>query len=180
ERHVLTLLPALAARGLEPAFVGLDDTAGAPDPFYEELGRSGVPFVRLPCPRDLDPGLAARAVGAVRSFAPALLPTLLVRAHLFGALVPRVPLVSTKHNDDRFRLGPFRYAERLLARRAARVIAITEALRRFNVERVGLPARKVEVVHYGLDELPAPWAANPELPLPEGARILVSIARLAE
>ena len=36
ERHLLTLLPALAAQGLEPAFVGLD-AGGDPAPFYAEL-----------------------------------------------------------------------------------------------------------------------------------------------
>jgi glycosyltransferase involved in cell wall biosynthesis len=58
------------------------------------------------------------------------------------------------------------------------VLAITEALRRFNVERVGLPAEKVVTVHYGLDELPAPWAPNPELGLPADARVLLAVARL--
>jgi hypothetical protein len=88
-----------------------------------------------------------------------LVHTHLVHADVYGALgAPR--LVSTKHNDDPFRAGAFRYVERALARRAAKIIAITSALARFQVERVGLPAEKVEVVHYGLDDLPAPWGAN--------------------
>ena len=37
ERHLLTLLPALAERGLDVRFVGLDNPAGKPDPFYAEL-----------------------------------------------------------------------------------------------------------------------------------------------
>ena len=73
----------------------------------------------------------------------------------------RAALVSTKHNDDPFRRGPFRFVERALTRRARRVIAITEALRRFCVDAVGLPAEKVEVVHYGLDALPEPWGDEP-------------------
>ena len=40
------------------------------------------------------------------------------------------------------------------------MIAITESLRRFCVDEVGLPAAKVEVVHYGLDALPEPWGDN--------------------
>lgn len=183
ERHVLTLLPALAERGVEPAFVGLDDPAAEPQPFYDELAAAGVPFVRLSCPRDLDPLLARRVVRAVRAFRPDLVHTHLVHADVYGALAAvaaGAALVSTKHNDDRFRLGPFRFVERGLARRASRVIAITEALRSFTVERVGLPADKVEVVRYGLDRLPEPWGTGRPLELPAGAPVLLAIARLAD
>ena len=34
ERHLLTLLPALAAAGIEPVFLGLDDPDGVLEPFY--------------------------------------------------------------------------------------------------------------------------------------------------
>ena len=37
ERHLLTLLPALAERGIDVRFLGLDDTSRAPDPFYDDL-----------------------------------------------------------------------------------------------------------------------------------------------
>jgi glycosyltransferase involved in cell wall biosynthesis len=178
ERHLLTLLPALAARGVEPVFLGLDDPAGEPEPFYRALG---VERVRLACPRDLDPALAWRVRRELRRLRPDLVHTHLVHADVYGAVgAGRAPLVSTKHNDDRFRLGPFRYVERALARRAAGVIAITEALRRFCVERVGLPPGKVEVVRYGLDELPEPWGEGPEVPVPPEARVLLCVGRLAE
>jgi glycosyltransferase involved in cell wall biosynthesis len=174
ERHLLTLVPALAARGVELHVVGLDDPAADPDPFYRELA---VPYTRLLCRRDLEPGLPRRLARAVRSAD--LLHTHLVHADVYGALVPGVPLVSSKHNSDPFRAGPFRFVERALARRARRVIAISDAVRRFNVEQVGLPADKVEVVHYGLDELPRPWGPDEPLALPAGARVLLCVARLA-
>ena len=174
ERHLLTLLPALAERGLDVRFVGLDNPAAAPEPFYAELT---VPFERLSCRWDFDSRLVRRLRRALRGAD--LVHTHLVHADVHGALAARAPLVSTKHNDDRFRLGPYRYVERLLTRRFRRVIAISDALRTFTVERVGLPSDKVEVVHYGLDELPEPWGENPELELPEGARVLLCVARLA-
>jgi glycosyltransferase involved in cell wall biosynthesis len=180
ERHVLTLLPALAERGIEVAFVGLDDPAADPEPFYRELGASGTPYTRLICKRDVQPGLPFKLIRAVFELKADLLHTHLVHADAYGALVPGVPLVSTKHNDDPFRIGAFRNVEQTLARRARRVIAISEALRRFTVEQVGVPADKVEVVRYGLDELPRPWGANPSLGLPAGARVLLCVARLAQ
>jgi glycosyltransferase involved in cell wall biosynthesis len=174
ERHLLTLLPALRERGVDVSFVGLDDPSGVAEPFYEELR---VPFERLPSPRDLDPALAVRLARTLRSLRLDLVHTHLVHADVYGALAPGVRVVSTKHNPDPFRRGSFRYVERALARRAARVIAISEAVRRFTVEEVGLPPGKVEVVHYGLDELPAPWSENPRLALRDP--LLLAVCRLA-
>lgn len=177
ERHLIALLPALAARGHDVTFVGLDDPAWDAEPFYE---RVGVPARRLSCPRDADPLLARRLRHTLRTLEPEVVHTHLVHADLYGALASaRAPwaLVSTKHNDDPFRAGAFRFAERALTRRTDRVVAITDALARFSVEQVGLPREKVEVVHYGLDELPAAWGAGAE---PPDGRYLLAIARLTE
>ncbi len=172
ERHLLTLLPALAERGVDVRFLGLDDPSRAPDPFYEALT---VPYERVRAPRDVDPVLAWQVRRAARQAD--LVHTHLVHADVYGALGAR-RLVSTKHNDDPFRAGPFRFVERALARRAARVIAITDSLARFQVERVGLPAAKVEVIHYGLDDLPQAWGANPPDPVPPDAKVLLCVCRL--
>ena len=183
ERHLLALLPALARLGLEPFFLGLDDPAAAPDPFYARLDAAGVPAFRLAWPRDVDPALARRVVRSVSGLRPDLVHTHLVHADVYaGAAAARLglPLVSTKHNDDRFRTGPFRFVERLLTRRARKVIAITHALARFQIEQVGLPREKLTVVHYGLDELPEPWGENPHVELPDGARVLLAVARLVQ
>ncbi|HKC21784.1 MAG TPA: glycosyltransferase family 4 protein [Gaiellaceae bacterium] len=172
ERHLLTLLPALAERGIDVRFLGLDDPARAPDPFYDALT---VPYERLRAPRDVDPALAVLVRRAVREAD--LVHTHLVHADVYGALGAR-RLVSTKHNDDPFRARAFRYVERALARRAARIIAITQALARFQIERVGLPADKVEVIHYGLDDLPPAWGTNPPDTVPPEARVLLCVCRL--
>jgi glycosyltransferase involved in cell wall biosynthesis len=172
ERHLLTLLPALAERGLDVRFLGLDDPGRAPDPFYAALT---VPYERLSARRDVDPRLALRVRRVVRSAD--LVHTHLVHADVYGALGART-LVSTKHNDDPFRAGAFRFVERALARRAARIITITQALARFQVERVGLPPGKIEVVHYGLDDLPPAWGVNPADAVAADARILLAVSRL--
>jgi glycosyltransferase involved in cell wall biosynthesis len=172
ERHLLTLLPALAERGLDVRFLGLDDPGRAPDPFYAALT---VPYERLSARRDVDPRLALRVRRVVRSAD--LVHTHLVHADVYGALGART-LVSTKHNDDPFRAGAFRFVERALARRAARIITITQALARFQVERVGLPAGKIEVVHYGLDDLPPAWGVNPADAVAADSRILLAVSRL--
>ena len=172
ERHLLTLLPALADRGVDVRFLGLDDTARAPDPFYTALR---VPFERVEAPRDVDLRLAMRVRRAVRRAD--LVHTHLVHADVYGAFGAR-RLVSTKHNDDPFRTGLFRFVERALARRAARIVAITHALARFQLERVGLPGTKVEVIHYGLDDLPSAWGTNAHDDVPDDARVLLAVCRL--
>jgi glycosyltransferase involved in cell wall biosynthesis len=181
ERHVLELLPTLRARGIDARFLGLDDTRAAPKPFYEALAGRGVPFERLPCPRDIDPGLARRVSALARRLRPDLVHTHLVHADVYGAVAASrsgARLVSTKHNDDPFRSGVARFGERLLTRKAERVICITEALARFNRDVVGLSPEKLRVVHYGLDAPPQAWGApgGPELP-PE-SRVLLAVTRL--
>jgi len=175
ERHLLTLLPALAERGIEPVFIGLDDPAWNPSDFY---GALRVPAVRLPAPRDLDPLLLARLLRALDAD---VVHTHLVHGDVYGgvaAKLRRTALVSTKHNDDPFRTGPFRYVERALSRAADRVVTISDSLRRFTVDRVGVPAKKVETIRYGLDEPPPAWGDNPPDPIPAGARVLLSVSRL--
>jgi len=174
ERHLLTLLPALAERDVDVSFLGLDDPSRAPDPFYERLS---VPYERIPAPRDVDPMLLARVARAVRRNRPELVHTHLVHADVYGALAAR-RLVSTKHNDDPFRAGAFRIVERALAARAARIIAITDALARFQIERVGIPARKLVTIHYGLDDLPEAWGAKPADDVPVDARVVLAVCRL--
>ena len=177
ERHLLALLPALAERGLDPVFVGLDDPAWDPADFY---GALTVPALRLRSPRDVDPLLFARLVRSLRA---EVVHTHLVHADLYGGLAARVrgaQLVTTKHNDDPFRTGPFRYLERGLAKLADRVIAITDSLRAFTIEQVGVPEAKVQTIHYGLDGLPAPWGDNPPDDVPQDARILLAVSRLTQ
>lgn len=180
ERHLLTLLPALRALGIDARFLGLDDPKGEPEPFYAELAAGGVPYARVTMPRDFAPVVALRVARVVRGSAD-LVHTHLVHGDLYGtlgAIAAGVPMVSTKHNDDPFRTGAFRYAERLLSRRAAKVIAITSALARFNVARVGLPPAKVVVVPYGLDE-PPPATGSP-LPVPDDVPLVLAVGRLVE
>ena len=157
--------------------VGLDDPAGETEPFYRELG---VASVRVPCPRDVDPALALRLRGELRSLGPDVVHTHLVHGDVYGGITlpPNARLVSTKHNDDPFRTGPFRAVERVLAFRAARVIAITEALARFTIERVGIPRDKVTVIHYGLDAPPRAWGENPADAVPDDVPVLLCVARL--
>ena len=182
ERHLLTLLPALRERGIDARFLGLDVPGSDAARFYAELDAAGVPSDHVRCTTDLSPRMAADVVKVVRRGRPDLLHTHLVHGDIYGSIashVTRVPFVSSRHNDDRYLLGPFRHVDRFFARRARRIIAISDAVRLF-LEQAGLPSRKLVTVHYGLDALPgAPSGLTPaDLGIAPGAPLLVAIGRL--
>ena len=181
ERHLLTLLPALRERGIDARFLGLDVTGTDADRFYRELD---APAEHVRCGHDVSPRMAVDVMRAVRAARPDLLHTHLVHADVYGAFaaaVTRTPFVSTRHNDDRYLLGPFRYVDRTLARGAQRLVAISDAVRRFLIE-AGHRAEKVETIHYGLDRLPdEPSEVTPaEAGVPEGAPLVLAAGRLVQ
>jgi glycosyltransferase involved in cell wall biosynthesis len=182
EQHLLRLLPALRARGVDATFVGLDVAGTDAGRLYERLAEAGVPFEHVRCTGDVNPWMARDVVRTLRRLEPDLLHTHLVHADVYGALaasLTRTPYVSTRHNDDRYQLGPFRYVDRAFASGARRLIAISDAVRRFLVA-AGLPDRKFETIHYGLDEMPSlPSEVTPAgAGIPDEAPLALAIGRL--
>jgi glycosyltransferase involved in cell wall biosynthesis len=183
EQHLLALLPALRERGIDARFLSLD-AGGDAERFHRALEERGIPFVRVPVGPDVSPRLARDVVRVVRRHAPDLLHTHMVHADVYGSIAAhatRVPFVSTRHNDDRYLLGPFRYVDRAFMHGARRIVAISDAVREFHV-RAGLPADRLTTIHYGLDEAPqTPSEVTPdEAGIPQDAPLLVSVARLIE
>ena len=182
EGHLLVLLPALRERGIDARFLGLDVEGSDAGRFHAELDRLGVPHRSVRCGLDASPRMLRDIVRAIRSERPDLVHTHLVHADVCGgaaARLLRIPSLSTRHNDDRYLLGPFRYVDRAFARPTRRLIAISDAVRSF-LERAGHDPAKLVTIHYGLDELraapsdPAPEAAG----VPPGAPLAVAVGRL--
>ena len=152
ERHLLTLLPALAERGVDPIFVGLDDPAWDATDFY---GALQVPAVRIMSPRDFDPLLLVRLARTLRAD---IVHTHLVHADVYGGLAARLRgtrLVSTKHNDDPFRIGPFRFVERGLSRLTAKSNLRTSSCSSTSIRVKGpsFPPREAEEISEALKEV---------------------------
>jgi len=181
EQHLLALLPALRERGVDAQFLSLD-AGGDAQRFHDALDDRGIPWERVRCGLDVSPRLGAAVTQHVRSLRPDLVHTHMVHADAYGSLaahIARLPFVSTRHNDDRYLLGPFRYVDRGLMHGVSRIVAISDAVRAFHVAS-GLPAAKLETIHYGLDETPAaPSEVTPEqLGVPPGAPLVLAIGRL--
>jgi glycosyltransferase involved in cell wall biosynthesis len=156
ETHLLALLPALRAFGVEPAVVILEDPRRPQTELRGRFAADGIPVFTLPIRWHLDPALPA---GLKRIFGRE--PFDLLHAHLphgevYGEIAlrpfPARPFIISRHNDDRFRRWlPLRTVFAPSLRRAGRVIAISQAVRRFLVEVERADAAKIEVVPYGLD-----------------------------
>jgi glycosyltransferase involved in cell wall biosynthesis len=182
EGHLLALLPALRDRGIDARFLGLDVPGTDAALFYARLDEREIPYRRVRCGLDVSPRLARDVVRSVRAERPGLLHTHLVHGDVYGSIagsLTRTPFVSTRHNDDRYLLGPFRYVDRAFASSARRLIAISEAVRVF-LERAGHDPRKLTTVRYGLDEVPAaPSDPTPaQAGVPGGVPLAVAVGRL--
>jgi glycosyltransferase involved in cell wall biosynthesis len=184
EGHLLALLPALREAGVDARFLGLDVPGTDAPRFHERLDELGVPHASVPCGSDLSPRMARDVIRALRAERPDVIHTHLVHGDVYGAVAAgrlRLPYVSTRHNDDRYLLGPFRYVDRAFARGAHRLIAISDAVRHF-LEAAGHDPAKLVTIRYGLDELPqahsdpTPAAAG----VPAGVPLLLAVGRLIE
>jgi glycosyltransferase involved in cell wall biosynthesis len=183
EQHLLQLLPAVRERGVDARVLSLD-AGGDADRFHRALDDRGVPWRRVSTRLDISPRLAGAVVRATRAERPDLLHTHMVHGDVYGSIaasVLRVPFVSSRHNDDRYLLGPFRYVDRAFMRRVRRVIAISDAVRQFLV-LTGLPEGKLSTIHYGLDELPAaPSELTPEQAgVAPDCQLVLAIGRLIQ
>jgi glycosyltransferase involved in cell wall biosynthesis len=183
EQHLLALLPALRERGIDARFLSLD-AGGDAERLHRALDARGVPWRRVPSGFDVSPRLALSVVEAVRAESPDLLHTHMVHADVYGSIAAhalRIPFVSTRHNDDRYLLGAFRYVDRAFMHGVRRVIAISDAVRDFHI-RAGLPASKIVTIHYGLDAVPdTPSELNPmEAGVPDNAPLVLAVGRLIE
>jgi glycosyltransferase involved in cell wall biosynthesis len=181
EQHLLALLPALRERGVDARFLSLDGGLDA-GRFHRALEERGVPYERVPCGVDVSPRLARDVVRAVRRTSPHLVHTHMVHADVYGSIAAhaaRRPFVSTRHNDDRYLLGPFRYVDRGFMHGVARIVAISDAVRAFHA-RAGLPAEKLVTIHYGLDDTPsAPSEPTPaDAGIPADAPLVLAVGRL--
>lgn len=170
ENHLLTLLPGLLARGADVRLLYLHEPHLPVDEFLHAAESRGIPTQRLPIRGSVDPLMTRRIARALGEHPPHIVHTHLLHADLYGipaAHLVRVDgrrpaVVSSRHNDDAFRLsGRQRALNRTLWRLTDRGIAISEAVRDFSIRVEGARPDQIETIPYGLEAPPAdPSAAR--------------------
>ncbi|MFL5738469.1 MAG: glycosyltransferase family 4 protein [Actinomycetota bacterium] len=154
ERHLLSLLPAVASCGDDVAMLVL-----TPGPevrvFLDAAAAANVETFQFPVGRDLDPRPIRGIASTIRRWRPDIVHTHLVHADLWGQIAARrcsVPSVRTVHNVQAFsRREPVRSAVRASGRLARRTIAISEHAAGFIREHSLAPSDRIEVIPYGVD-----------------------------
>jgi glycosyltransferase involved in cell wall biosynthesis len=193
ERHLLILLSALRARGVDAQLLMLVEPNNLMTEMIAEAEKRSIPAQRLVIGADWDISVIGRLRGAIRKLKPDIVHTHLIHADLFGLLAAKLSgvkvVLTGRHNDDSFRHHRVvRALNGLLWRGFSGGIAISESIRTFTMSIEDAPPDKVRVVTYGFeytapkpDELSlARKALLHELILPQEALIMGLACRLVE
>jgi glycosyltransferase involved in cell wall biosynthesis len=156
EAHLLSLLPALRARGWDVRMLMLHENEPGAWDFARALEARGVPLDAIRVRADVDPIAFLQLVGYLVRHRPELLHTHLVHAEWYALLAgaaARVPLrFTTKHGFNEFREAPyFGVADRAVASLAHVHIAISRGLARYLEDVEGFDRESFEIVHYGIE-----------------------------
>jgi glycosyltransferase involved in cell wall biosynthesis len=153
ERHLLLLLPALRARGVDARLLLLEEAARPQDALSAAMRAQDVPTERRVMRRHLDLSLTPWLVGRLRAERPSLVHAHLSHAQLYAipsAKLAGIPIITGHHNDDPFvRRFPFRQVYRQIWRMTAGGSAISAAVAAFCREIEGESADRLRIIHYG-------------------------------
>lgn len=191
ENHLLTLLPGLKERGLDIRLLILTEPDHPMNDYAAQLSVSGVVVEQTPIHGNLDLNLFNQLVRQFRSDSVDAVHTHLIHADLHGIPAARRAgiknVFTTGHNDDPFRRRwPIRLMQRWLWSQVSKGIAISDAIRKFQIKYEGAPSSRVTLIHYGLDLSRirigegARTVTRHELGLPDQAPVAGSVCRLVE
>jgi glycosyltransferase involved in cell wall biosynthesis len=191
ERHLLTLLPALRRFDVEPSVLLLVEPDKPMDDYVAMLQAREIPVVREVIHRHADPSLVGRIRRQLRQRQPDLVHTHLLHADLYGLLAAkslRLPVITSRHNDNAFRRHPImRGVNWLWWRFTDEGIAISDAIRDFCIEVENAPPVHIRTIRYGVEpdsltqDVPTARAALREsLNVPPDALIVGTMSRLIE
>jgi len=157
-------------------------------PLRRVVEERGVPVQVLAKAGRWDARVLPRLVGCMERHRPDLVHTYLFTANFWGRIaawaagVPGV-VSSVRCLDPAEMRGAYLWADRLLARRADRALAVSAAIGRYLEEAVGVPASRVRVVPNAKDPADYPPdegrdEVRAELGVGEGERLVGLVGRL--
>lgn len=153
----------------------------------KEIAAMGVPVRHEPKRAKADPGLVVRLASYMKRERFDLVQTYLWTANTWGRLAARLAgtrrVVASERNVDIWEEAYKRVLGRWLARSTDRIIANSEAVRSYLLERGGLAPEKVVTVYNGVNldrfaEPCDPGERRRELGVPDDAILAACVARL--
>lgn len=155
EGFLVNLGRGLSRRGWNCRIAVLEEQTRPVPELRNSLSEAGWTVDTITMNRAITPSAIRSFRGIVRQFEPDLINTHLIHGDLVGALATAgidIPLVSTKHNDDQFkhRLGYAGFAG-MLNYPFDHLVTISDHLRDFYRNRLGITNRPITRIHYGLD-----------------------------
>ena len=190
ENHLLTLLAGLDKQRFEVALCILAESRHLPllQDYRKTLAQTDVAVSMLVTHKYFDVKVFLTLKRYIAQGQFQIVHTHLIHADVYGTLAAKlagVPvIVSSRHNDDRFRrYKVLVWLNRLLARWHAKIIVISDWVGRFLQEVEGIPGDKIVRIHYGLQPETITAQADPhyvrqQLQIPEGGPVIGTIGRL--
>lgn len=176
ERHLLDLLPALIARGVDARVLFIAPDTGAGADFAAAVEAHDIAVDQVPIRGHGSPALVRAIARALRRSKPDIVHGHLVHAELWGIPAARLArvrrVVVTRHSDDARRTRqPLRTVYGALWRMLDTCICVSEAVRHA-AEAEGAPSRKLRVIQLGLP----PREPEPNRPSRESLRAELGLA----
>lgn len=157
ENHLLTLLSGFRKEQFELHLCILAQTSHLPylQEYKTALEQAGVHVFFRIMRKYLDFRTLWVLVRYIRKEQFHIVHTHLIHADFYGTLAARLAgvttIISSRHNDDRFRnYRPLIWVNRFLARWHSKIIVISDWIGTFLPEVEGIPQEKIVRIHYGL------------------------------
>jgi glycosyltransferase involved in cell wall biosynthesis len=156
EKHLLTLLPRLNGQLYEIVFLILIDPQHPVADYLESLKQQGIATHPVAIHHHIDPFCFWAVLKYLKQIKPILVHTHLMHGDLYGIAAARCAgiktIVSSKHNDDAFRLRqPFKTINYVLNRNTAKIITISDWIARFTQNAEGAARKIIRTIYYGIE-----------------------------
>jgi hypothetical protein len=161
EKHLLTLLPGLNKQPYEMEFLLLTDPQHPVPDYLESLKQQGIATHTATIRHDIDPFCFLAIVKYLMQQKPALVHTHLMHGDLYGIAAARCvgikTIISSKHNDDAFRMRqPLKIINYVLNRNTSKIIAISNWIARFTQNEEGATREKIRPFIMALNQCNPP------------------------
>ena len=156
EKHLLTLLPRLNSQPYAIAFLILIDPQHPEADYLELLKQQGITTHPVTIHHDIDPSCFLAVFKYLKQTKPILVHTHLMHGDLYGITAARCAgikaIISSKHNDDAFRLRqPLKIINYVLNRNTSKIITISDWIAQFTQNAEGAARDKIRTIYYGIE-----------------------------